>query len=46
MSGNAKDGKQPSGKAPNTGNNTTAKRDDKMSTTDKSRDPGRPHTDR
>lgn len=34
------------GKAPNTGSNSATKRDDKMTITDKSRDPNRPHTDR
>lgn len=34
------------GKSPNTGSNSTQKRDDKMSTTDKSQDPNRPHVDR
>jgi hypothetical protein len=38
--------KPPSGKAPNSGSNSTTKRDDKMSTTDKSRDPNRPHVDK
>lgn len=33
-------------KAPNTGSNSTQKRDDKMTTTDKSKDPNRPHKDR
>ena len=33
-------------KSPNTGSNTTQRRDDKMTTTDKSRDPNRPHADR
>lgn len=38
--------KDKGGKAPNTGNNSSQKRDDKMSTTEKSKDPKRPHTDR
>lgn len=39
-------GKGNGGKAPNTGSNDQRKRDDKMSTTDKSKNPNRPHTDR
>ena len=38
--------KPPQGKNPNTGSNTTAKRDDKMTTTDKSKNPNRPHVDK
>jgi hypothetical protein len=35
--------KPPQGKAPNTGSNSTSKRDNKMSTTEKSQNPKRPH---
>lgn len=42
----AQNEKPEQGKNPSTGSNTTQKRDDKMSTTDKSRDPNRPHVDR
>lgn len=38
--------KQGGGKAPNTGNTSATKRDDKMSTTEKSKNPNRPHVDK